>query len=511
MAEAFLRLSAQDCRDALGVAADRSGCPAHLLEKDVWVVWALAALYGSPLGEHLVFKGGTSLSKAYKIIRRFSEDVDLTYDIRAIVPDFVGPSGEALPKTRSEEKRWSSEVRRRLPDWVAGTVQPATAGALAAEGLAATIRVEGEKLFIDYEATATGSGYVAPIIMLEFGARSTGEPAGLREVVCDAADFVEGVALPTARPRTMHAERTFWEKATAIHVFCSSRSKCSWRDAPISRCGLTDKRRDSGKAGRRMGLYKKWCNATKENDKRKRYWTYVEKNRGRDEIRDELAETVRSHYDRLDRIADDVVRLGFKVAAEILRAQLPQTAKGRSGDLGEILATELVEEEIGLRVPVRRLRYKDGRNMAMRGDDFIGAGYNNDGADLRFLKGEAKSNKVLGKATVASARKVLNRDNGRCTPDSLAFVANRLLESADEDDVQLGRNIRDEVGLKVVPADRINHMLFTISGNGPHASLKEDFSAAGTNRDHYVVNLHVEDHQDFIKEMFEKAEDLGDD
>jgi Nucleotidyl transferase AbiEii toxin, Type IV TA system len=58
------------------------GRPAHLLEKDVWAVWALAALYQSALREHLVFKGGTSLSKAYGVIRRFSEDVDLTYDIR---------------------------------------------------------------------------------------------------------------------------------------------------------------------------------------------------------------------------------------------------------------------------------------------------------------------------------------------------------------------------------------------------------------------------------------------
>jgi hypothetical protein len=56
--------------------------------------------------------------------------------------------------------------------------------------------------------------------MLEFGARSTGEPASFREVVCDAADLVDGLIFPTARPRVMHAERTFWEKATAIHVFC---------------------------------------------------------------------------------------------------------------------------------------------------------------------------------------------------------------------------------------------------------------------------------------------------
>lgn len=209
----------------------------------------------------------------------------------------------------------------------------------------------------------------------------------------------------------------------------------------------------------------------------------------------------------LERIADDISRLGYKVAAEILKAELPQTRKARSGDLGEILATELVEEEIGLRVPVRRLRYKDGRNMAMRGDDFIGAGYKS--AKLWLLKGEAKSNKVLGKTTVAAARKVLNRDNGRCTPDSLLFVANRLLDSGNEDDVQLGRAIRDEVGLKAVQEDRIDHMLFTVSGNGPHTSLKDDLVLAGTGRDHYVVNLHIEDHQDFISMMYQEAENLG--
>jgi hypothetical protein len=260
-----------------------------------------------------------------------------------------------------------------------------------------------------------------------------------------------------------------------------------------------------------MGLYKRWCESTKERDKRKHYWIYVEKNGGRDEIHDDLAETIRSHYDLLERIAEDVDRLGYKVAAKILSEAMPLTPKGRSGDLGEILATELVEEEIGLRVPVRRLRYKDGRNMAMRGDDFIGAGYGGKDEKLWLLKGEAKSNKVLGKTTVKSARKVLNRDNGRCTPDSLLFVANRLLESNDPDDNTLGRSLRDEVGLKSLRADRIDHMLFTVSGNGPHASLKQDLEAEDSNRDQYVVNIHVEDHQEFIAAMYEDAQDLGND
>lgn len=247
MAETFLHLSAGDRRDALGVAADQSGRPTHLLEKDVWVVWALSTLYAAPLGEHLVFKGGTSLSKAYQVIRRFSEDVDLTYDIRAIAPDLVGENGEALPKTRSEEKRWSSEVRRRLPEWVGTIVQPIIADALAAEGLVATIRIEGERLFIDYEATATGSGYVAPSVMLEFGARSTGEPASLRDVVCDASGLIDGLIFPMARPRVMHAERTFWEKATAIHVFClqerlrGDRFVRHWHDvARLDEAGLAE-------------------------------------------------------------------------------------------------------------------------------------------------------------------------------------------------------------------------------------------------------------------------------
>ncbi|MBB2793633.1 UNVERIFIED_ORG: hypothetical protein GGD58_002492 [Rhizobium pisi] len=258
-----------------------------------------------------------------------------------------------------------------------------------------------------------------------------------------------------------------------------------------------------------MGLYDRWCEAARKKDKRKRYWTFVEKEGGREAISSGLAETVRSHYDRLENIAEDVKRLNYDGAATILRAAMPQTPKGRSGDLGEILATELVEEEVGLRVPVRRLRYKDGRNMAMRGDDFIGAGYVED--QLWLLKGEAKSKKSLGKATVTSARKVLDRDNGRCTPDSLLFVANRLLESTDDADKALGRDLRDEVGVKSLRPGRIDHMLFTVSGNGPHASLAADLEAATTNRDHYVVNVHIDDHQDFIAAIYGEAEDIGND
>lgn len=221
MFEKFMQLNAKDRRDAIGVAASASGRPVHLLEKDVWVVWALETLFTSKFSDKLVFKGGTSLSKAYKMIDRFSEDVDLTYDIRALIPDLVGGSKDAIPVSRSEERRWTKQVRELLPQWVAKEIQPILNDRLAAENLTAKISVEGEKLYLEYDALAEGTGYVRPSVMLEFGARSTGEPSSQRNVTCDAAAYLAGVEFPTARPKVMSAERTFWEKATAIHVFCA--------------------------------------------------------------------------------------------------------------------------------------------------------------------------------------------------------------------------------------------------------------------------------------------------
>lgn len=216
----FFRLSTAERLEALNAAANTSGLLPHLLEKDIWVVWSLQHLFTGPYAQHLVFKGGTSLSKAYGVIRRFSEDIDLTYDIRAIASDLMGDAGSPLPTSKSQEKKWSKEIRARLSGWVDTEIVPRLQQELGQQGLSATVRAEGDKVFIDYEPLAAGTGYVAPSVMLEFGARSTGEPSEPRVVHCDAAAHLLGVEFPTARPQVMRAERTFWEKATAIHVFC---------------------------------------------------------------------------------------------------------------------------------------------------------------------------------------------------------------------------------------------------------------------------------------------------
>ncbi len=133
MAE-FFQLSAAERLEALNIAANTSGLPPHLLEKDIWVVWALRHLFAGPYAPHLVFKGGTSLSKAYGVIRRFSEDVDLTYDIRAIAGDLIGDAGSPLPASKSQEKKWSKAIRARLASWVDAEIVPRLQQDLAQQG-----------------------------------------------------------------------------------------------------------------------------------------------------------------------------------------------------------------------------------------------------------------------------------------------------------------------------------------------------------------------------------------
>ena len=222
MAESWFSLSQDDQTEALEYAAARIGRPAHLLEKDIWVVWALSAIYESTLASKLTFKGGTSLSKVYHIIDRFSEDVDLTYDIRELAADLL-QQGNPIPASSSQEKKISSAVRHRLPAWIETTVRPVIEAAMAKAGLEATLTLAGkesDKLVLAYPAVKTGTGYSSPTIQLEFGARATGEPNQVRPVTCDIAPEIEGVIFPTAQPLVMAAERTFWEKATAAHVYC---------------------------------------------------------------------------------------------------------------------------------------------------------------------------------------------------------------------------------------------------------------------------------------------------
>lgn len=166
MPEAWYALSRQDQAEALEVAAGRSGRPAHLLEKDIWVVWTLSAIYSSRIADTLTFKGGTSLSKVFKIIDRFSEDIDLTYDIRALVPDLLHDDNP-LPTSMSQMKKITSAVRGRLPGWIEQIICPVLESDLSASGLQADLSIAGknhDKLIIAYLPVKTGTGYTAATV-----------------------------------------------------------------------------------------------------------------------------------------------------------------------------------------------------------------------------------------------------------------------------------------------------------------------------------------------------------
>src|ERR1700733_678244 len=111
-------------------------------------------------------------------------------------------------------------------------------------------------------------------------------------------------------PWPRHAQTASSSVSSSSTAQTSCHSVTGWRQrrcraSGMERCCRTRQPREC-----RVGLYKKWCEATKQKDQRKRYWTNVEREGGRDEIRDGLADTIRSHYDRLERIAVGVERLG---------------------------------------------------------------------------------------------------------------------------------------------------------------------------------------------------------
>ena len=217
----FQSLPTADMREALKAAQEVSGRRAFLLEKDIWVVQTLSALFDAPFGADIIFKGGTSLAKAYHAIHRFSEDIDVTYDIRTFAPDLVTDAGsEALPATRSQEQRWSRAIHTRLRQWVQVEALVAVGEGLNQAHFSAEVNASGEQLLVRYESLLDDHGFVRPEVVVEFGARATGEPNEKRPVACDAAPHLPGIVFPTASPLVMLAERTFWEKATAMHVFC---------------------------------------------------------------------------------------------------------------------------------------------------------------------------------------------------------------------------------------------------------------------------------------------------
>lgn len=236
MGKSFLLLDSQEQTNILETAQAKCGQRIATLEKDIWLCWVLQVLFSISEHHPMAFKGGTSLSKVYGIIDRFSEDIDITLDYRSFNDNF-DPFADSVSK--SKINKFSDRLKKYVKSYTFDVVIPALAK--ASENLASysqhMIRVEdiGEKVWFSYpSAVEKSDDYLASEILLEFGGRNIIDPNEQHTIRPDIASVIPELIYPTANVTVLAPTRTFWEKATLIHVECH-RGRLSYSPERLSR------------------------------------------------------------------------------------------------------------------------------------------------------------------------------------------------------------------------------------------------------------------------------------
>lgn len=204
--------------------AARTGKSPVVIEKDYWVCWMLRQLFSiSEISSHLTFKGGTSLSKVYRVIGRFSEDIDL-----AIHREFLGFGGEKEPEAAPSNKKRDRRVDE-LQEACTVTVQSRllpklkerfTAALVLSPDMIELASNDPRTILFRYpRSLGTEEGYIRPYVKVEIGARSDDWPLEQRQVISYLEEELEAFLAPEAcEVNVLAAERTFWEKATILHA-----------------------------------------------------------------------------------------------------------------------------------------------------------------------------------------------------------------------------------------------------------------------------------------------------
>ena len=240
----FARRADDDRLAFINEAAARRDVTPIIIEKDFWVCWTLRRLMEVPvLRDHLTFKGGTSLSKAYGIIERFSEDIDLTIGRDApLVSETLPPMEDGI--SGKERERRTKALKAAAQSYVQTIALPELAKAIEAslgttedwtvridpdDRDAQTILFEYPKL-LEYSIGGWGrsygqsygtvtDGYIKPRIKLEFGARGETEPSESRTITPYlAAEFPGELPNAEVQVSTLSVLRRFWEKVTILHA-----------------------------------------------------------------------------------------------------------------------------------------------------------------------------------------------------------------------------------------------------------------------------------------------------
>lgn len=218
----FLQLSKADRGDIFVTVASDLDTLSSYIEKDFWVCLVLDVLFNSlPLGHPgLSFKGGTSLSKVFGLINRFSEDVDIT--VSRVDLGFEGDRDPINPDlSKSQRNRLTNKLRKAVQGYAADGLMPALKEILGALGL--TLEMEADTQdpsLLAFYPTITpegAAGYVPKRVKIELGARAAQEPniqGSVRPYILEAGLDLD---LTVSDIRTVTAERTFWEKVLILH------------------------------------------------------------------------------------------------------------------------------------------------------------------------------------------------------------------------------------------------------------------------------------------------------
>lgn len=230
----FLTVSSENQKDVFKAMALKLKKAPEILEKDVWVCLALQKLFTMPNALTMVFKGGTSLSKAFKVIDRFSEDVDVTVDFR----NFTNEDPFLPNVSNTRRKKISDNLKKSLREYLKEIVLPYLQTEIQNEcDSTATIKLttDGEGIEIHFKSVLESpSTYIKPFVFLEFGARNFTEPNDVHEITPYIAREIPALAFPKANVTVLAPERTFWEKITMMHVECN-RGKFKEKASRLSR------------------------------------------------------------------------------------------------------------------------------------------------------------------------------------------------------------------------------------------------------------------------------------
>lgn len=225
----FFNRSAGDQAAIIREVAARRGISAVMVEKDFWVSWTLAVLFAhSEFGEQLVFKGGTSLSKVFGVIERFSEDIDLS-----VSPEFVGIDEEWVEEADSRNKR--TERMEKLEAACTGVVREQFAPELERIAEESIGKPGNGKAWMEFQVDddthspvvlfhypsnePTGFEYLRRSVKMEFGSLTDQRPAGKHSIrAWVAEEFPDLLADFHCELVALELERTFWEKATILHA-----------------------------------------------------------------------------------------------------------------------------------------------------------------------------------------------------------------------------------------------------------------------------------------------------